>query len=161
MSDQTILSASGFIDSIGVNTHAGFGWTGYNNLALMVDDLKYLGVTHLRDAIRSRAYLPGGKLPTEQEIATAHTVSLTTVRRAMQMLAAEGLVVRRQGAGTFVSEGAAPAGQRGSEVAVGVVVPDTTMYFPRVLKGIEQPSGYTEPLLHQFRLAFKAQQHGG
>lgn len=51
MSDQTILSANGFINSIGVNTHAGFGWTGYNNLALMVDDLKYLGVTHLRDAM--------------------------------------------------------------------------------------------------------------
>ncbi|SCB26562.1 hypothetical protein GA0061098_1004159 [Bradyrhizobium shewense] len=51
MSDQTILSASGFIDSIGVNTHAGFGWTGYNNLALMVDDLEYLGVNHLRDAM--------------------------------------------------------------------------------------------------------------
>ncbi|MBH5402629.1 RHS repeat protein [Bradyrhizobium sp. CNPSo 4010] len=51
MSDQTILSASGFINSIGVNTHAGFGWTGYNNLALMADDLKYLGVTHLRDAM--------------------------------------------------------------------------------------------------------------
>jgi DNA-binding LacI/PurR family transcriptional regulator len=94
--------------------------------------------SHLRDAIRSRAYLPGGKLPTEQEIATAHTVSLTTVRRAMQILAAEGLVVRRQGAGTFVSEGAAQAGQRGGDAAVGVVVPDTTMYFPRVLKGIEQ-----------------------
>lgn len=51
MSDQTILSASGFINSIGVNAHAGFGWTGYNNLALMVDDLEYLGVTHLRDAM--------------------------------------------------------------------------------------------------------------
>ena len=51
MPDQTILSASGFINSIGVNTHAGFGWTGYNNLALMVEDLKYLGVTHLRDAM--------------------------------------------------------------------------------------------------------------
>ncbi|GMO35887.1 RHS repeat protein [Bradyrhizobium sp. TM233] len=51
MSDQTILSASGFISSIGVNTHAGFGWTGYNNLALMADDLEYLGVTHLRDAM--------------------------------------------------------------------------------------------------------------
>src|SRR3954463_3900449 len=50
-SDQTVLSASGFINSIGVNTHAGFGWTDYNNLALMVDDLKYLGVTHLRDAM--------------------------------------------------------------------------------------------------------------
>lgn len=51
MPDQTILSASGFINSIGVNTHAGFGWTGYNNLALMADDLEYLGVTHLRDAM--------------------------------------------------------------------------------------------------------------
>ncbi|MDA9427416.1 RHS repeat protein [Bradyrhizobium sp. CCBAU 53380] len=51
MSDQTILSASGFINSIGVNTHAGFGWTGYNNLALMADDLEYLGVTRLRDAM--------------------------------------------------------------------------------------------------------------
>lgn len=51
MSEQTILSASGFINSIGVNTHAGFGWTAYNNLALMVDDLEYLGVTHLRDAM--------------------------------------------------------------------------------------------------------------
>lgn len=51
MSDQTILSASGFINSIGVNTHAGFGWTGYNNLALMVEDLEYLGVTKLRDAM--------------------------------------------------------------------------------------------------------------
>lgn len=50
-SDQTVLSASGFIDSIGVNTHAGFGWTDYNNLALMVDDLGYLGVTRLRDAM--------------------------------------------------------------------------------------------------------------
>lgn len=51
MPDQTILSANGFVNSIGVNTHAGFGWTDYNNLALMVDDLKYLGVTHLRDAM--------------------------------------------------------------------------------------------------------------
>lgn len=51
MPDQTILSASGFVNSIGVNTHAGFGWTGYNNLALMVEDLEYLGVTHLRDAM--------------------------------------------------------------------------------------------------------------
>ncbi|MFB9268761.1 RHS repeat protein [Bradyrhizobium erythrophlei] len=47
---QTVLSASGFINSIGINTHAGFAWGGYNNLALMIDDLKYLGVTHLRDS---------------------------------------------------------------------------------------------------------------
>lgn len=49
--NQNVLSASGFVNSIGVNTHAGFAWTDYNNLALMVDDLKYLGVTHLRDSM--------------------------------------------------------------------------------------------------------------
>jgi putative heme iron utilization protein len=51
--DQTILSASTFISSIGVNTHTGYSWGGYNNLALVEDDLKYLGVTKLRDGLAS------------------------------------------------------------------------------------------------------------
>jgi GntR family transcriptional regulator, arabinose operon transcriptional repressor len=93
---------------------------------------------HLREAITSRAYLPGGRLPTEQELAAANTVSLTTVRRAMKILAAEGLVIRRQGSGTYVAERAGPAGQHAGGATVGVVVPDTTMYFPRVLEGIEE-----------------------
>lgn len=94
--------------------------------------------THLREAIRSRAYPPGGRLPTEQEIAAANTVSLTTVRRAMEILAAEGLVIRRQGSGTYVTQRPAAAGRHLDGAAVGVVVPDTTMYFPRVLEGIEE-----------------------
>ena len=49
--DQTILSASSFISSIGVNTHVGYAWGAYNNLALVMDDLKYLGVTTLRDGL--------------------------------------------------------------------------------------------------------------
>src|SRR4051812_31440856 len=49
--DQTILSANSFVGSIGVNTHAGYAWGGYNNLALMEENLKYLGVTKLRDSI--------------------------------------------------------------------------------------------------------------
>ncbi|OKO86806.1 hypothetical protein [Bradyrhizobium sp. AS23.2] len=51
--DQTILSASTFISSIGVNTHVGYSWGAYNNLALVEDDLKYLGVTKLRDGLAS------------------------------------------------------------------------------------------------------------
>jgi GntR family transcriptional regulator, arabinose operon transcriptional repressor len=92
----------------------------------------------LREAIASRAYPPGGRLPTEQEIAAANTVSLTTVRRAMEILAAEGLVIRRQGSGTYVAEQPAPTRRHPDARAVGVVVPDTTMYFPRVLEGIEE-----------------------
>ncbi|MBR0954368.1 beta strand repeat-containing protein [Bradyrhizobium canariense] len=49
--DQTLHSASSFTGSIGVNTHVAYSWGNYNNLALMEDDLKYLGVTKLRDAL--------------------------------------------------------------------------------------------------------------
>jgi GntR family transcriptional regulator of arabinose operon len=93
---------------------------------------------HLREAITSRAYPPGGRLPTEQEIAAANTVSLTTVRRAMEKLAAEGLVIRRQGSGTYVAHQPTAAHRPAGRTAVGVVVPDTTRYFPRVLEGIEE-----------------------
>ncbi|WP_375310675.1 RHS repeat protein [Bradyrhizobium sp. A5] len=49
--DQTLHSASSFTGSIGVNTHVAYSWGGYSNLALVEDDLKYLGVTKLRDAL--------------------------------------------------------------------------------------------------------------
>ena len=49
--DQTILSASSFVGSIGVNTHVGYSWGSYNNLALVQDSLEYLGVTKLRDGL--------------------------------------------------------------------------------------------------------------
>nr|AWM05836.1 hypothetical protein CIT39_04775 [Bradyrhizobium symbiodeficiens] len=49
--DQTLHSASSFTGSIGVNTHVAYSWGGYNNLALVEDDLKYLGVTKLRDGL--------------------------------------------------------------------------------------------------------------
>ena len=49
--DQTVLSASAFTSSIGVNTHVSYAWGSYNNLALIEADLKYLGVTSLRDGL--------------------------------------------------------------------------------------------------------------
>jgi len=49
--DQTILSASGFVNSIGVNTHVSYAWGAYNDLALVEADLSYLGVTKLRDSV--------------------------------------------------------------------------------------------------------------
>jgi GntR family transcriptional regulator len=43
------------------------------------------------------------RIPTEMELVTSYGVSRTTVRRAVAALVEEGLLVRRQGAGTFVA----------------------------------------------------------
>jgi len=45
---------------------------------------------------------PGEKLPTEPELAAQMGVSRSTLREAMRTFEAQGLLVRRQGAGTFV-----------------------------------------------------------
>jgi GntR family transcriptional regulator len=43
------------------------------------------------------------RMPTEMELVSTYQVSRTTVRRAIAALVEEGLLVRRQGAGTFVA----------------------------------------------------------
>ncbi|HJQ60099.1 MAG TPA: GntR family transcriptional regulator [Vineibacter sp.] len=56
----------------------------------------------LRDGIASGRLKPGLALPTEDELARDYDVSRVTVRRALAELAADGLIERRQGSGTFV-----------------------------------------------------------
>ncbi|NEM46497.1 MAG: GntR family transcriptional regulator, partial [Xanthomonas perforans] len=46
---------------------------------------------------------PGESIPSEMELAARFRVSQGTVRKAIDELAAENLVVRRQGKGTFVA----------------------------------------------------------
>ncbi|RYY97602.1 MAG: GntR family transcriptional regulator [Comamonadaceae bacterium] len=63
--------------------------------------------TLLKDAITSGRYRAGDQLPTEGELVVAHGVSRVTVRRALQSLELQGLIRRRAGHGTFVSDKAA------------------------------------------------------
>lgn len=49
----------------------------------------------------------GGRLPTERSLAEMFGISRRSVRRALEVLEAEGRVWRRQGAGTFVGPGPA------------------------------------------------------
>ncbi|MDB5751028.1 MAG: NAD-dependent epimerase [Ramlibacter sp.] len=55
--------------------------------------------------IESGALGPGERLPTEQQLASAHGVSRTVVREAMHQLKSRALVVARQGFGVFVASG--------------------------------------------------------
>jgi DNA-binding transcriptional MocR family regulator len=56
----------------------------------------------LRAEVAERA--PGDRLPSTREIVQAHRVSPVTVSRALNALAAEGLIVTRPGMGTFVAD---------------------------------------------------------
>ena len=57
----------------------------------------------LRKQISAGEQAPGSRLPTEMELAGKHGVSRITVRRALQLLEEEGLILRRPKLGTFVS----------------------------------------------------------
>lgn len=58
----------------------------------------------LLDRIRRGQWKPGQVIPNEFEIAAEFNVSQGTARKAIDTLAADGLVVRRQGKGTYVVE---------------------------------------------------------
>ena len=58
----------------------------------------------IRMDILQGIYPVGSKIPTEHELEVRYTVSRVTVRRALQELTAAGLLQRKQGKGTFVSQ---------------------------------------------------------
>ncbi len=57
----------------------------------------------LREAIARGVYKPGARIPTEPELIERYAVSRITARQAVNHLAREGLVIRKQGKGTFVA----------------------------------------------------------
>jgi GntR family transcriptional regulator len=58
----------------------------------------------IRQRIWDRTYAPGGRLPSEQELAAELGVSRTTVRSVLAILAVDHLIIRRQGDGTYVNQ---------------------------------------------------------
>ena len=100
-------------------------------------DLKFQALAgDLRRGILAGDWAPGSKLPTESQLAKDTGLSLTTVRRAFDELVQQGLVDRRQGAGSFVQ--ALEARTQTLRRRVGVLVPSAQQYYPRVLAGIEE-----------------------
>ena len=63
-----------------------------------------LVIDYITSSIESGVYLPGDKLPTIAQLADLVGVSQTAVKTALLALNREGVVIGRQGKGTFVPE---------------------------------------------------------
>jgi len=58
----------------------------------------------VRAAIRTRRFEPGDQLPSLNELSKTYAVSLMTVQKALGLLRDEGLIISRQGKGSFVRQ---------------------------------------------------------
>lgn len=60
--------------------------------------------SHIKNQINEGIILPGDSIPSEREFAENYGISRMTVRQAINSLVNEGLLYRKKGSGTFVSE---------------------------------------------------------
>jgi GntR family transcriptional regulator of arabinose operon len=92
----------------------------------------------LSKQIKEKVWLPGHRIPTEEELAKKYNLSRGTIRRAISDLVNEGLLYRRVSKGTFVTE----PGRR--EFRAGLVILGMSgevslshdIFFSRVVRGI-------------------------
>lgn len=79
---------------------------------------------------------PGEKLPSENELSAAYSVSRQTVRKALSILQNEGFIYAEHGRGTFCSEM-----MRHTRMSHNIAVVTTYLsdyIFPRVIQGIDK-----------------------
>ncbi|MCC8067664.1 MAG: GntR family transcriptional regulator [Clostridiales bacterium] len=80
----------------------------------------------LKTEINHRGPYGERRLPTEAELMERYQVSRQTVRRALSLLADEGLIDRRQGSGSYISSSAFPVALSFSNIAL--FLPEITSF---------------------------------
>lgn len=97
---------------------------------------------YLRSLVRQAA--PGDRLPSEAELCERFDVSRMTARQAVQLIAAEGGIERRRGAGTFVRSRpvprdlGSPLSFSGSMRARGMKTSSETLHWGEVVPSEEE-----------------------
>lgn len=104
----------------------------------------YARIYHdIKDRILSGGYHHGDQLPTESQLQTTYSVSRITVKKAMELLSADGLIRRYPRKGTFVyspnNAAISQAAPKPGAPLLGVVMSDFSSVFgSKFLKGIAE-----------------------
>ena len=72
----------------------------------------------VKERLEKKELCPGDKLNSENELSVLFGLSRQTVRHAIGVLEEEGIVVRRQGSGTYISDSRSAALENKTRVAV-------------------------------------------
>ncbi len=123
----------------------------------------------IRKLISQKQWRQGDKLPSEREFCETFEISRITVRKALDSLAAEGLIQTTKGIGTFVSEqkylekwAGFPIGftdslaDQGYRIETQVLTLETIPSTEKISKELELSQG--DLVLHLHRLRFIAQE---
>lgn len=116
---------------------------------------KYLQIAgYIRDQIVRGDLASGDEVPSERELAASWSVARPTAARALEVLRTQGLVVAKQGSGTYVRDpGAVPrareryerarelGGMYGATESVEFVATDLVAGSDHVLKSLGLPEG--------------------
>lgn len=101
----------------------------------------------IKGKILDKSYHVGMLLPTEKQFQDNYQVSRYTIRKAMDILVAEGYIKKRKGAGSYVSYSFLNAQQTTGTKKIGVIVTYLSDYiFPSIIRGIEhvlRDNGYS------------------
>jgi len=62
-------------------------------------------IDEIRNSLIKEELLPGDKLPSEEQLCKIFSVSRISVREAIKMLSALGVVIIKRGDGTYISKG--------------------------------------------------------
>lgn len=130
--------------------------TGFDGLPKIQEALpKYLQIAgYIRDQIVRGDLQVGDEVPSERELAAGWSVARPTAARALEVLRVQGLVVARQGSGTYVrDQSAVPrareryararelGGMYGAAESVEFLATEVVEGEPHVLDELQLPSG--------------------
>ena len=96
----------------------------------------------IRSKILTQSYGPEGRLPNFKELAETYSVSMSTIKKAMQILSEQNLIIARVGRGTFANTSTPTSGRsltrtKATADNIGLLVRDIDgPYFSGIYKGL-------------------------
>lgn len=99
---------------------------------------KYMELVNwIREQVESKKFSPGQKMYSENRLKDMFHVSRQTVRHAVAILEEEGVLVRKRGSGTYVSDIRQENLENKTRIAVVTTYVDGYI-FPKTIQGIEE-----------------------